>query len=82
MPRTLPLKALQPKFCEPVAGLVPGEEIVLTMNGELVFAVTRQPRKIWPRQPGTATGRSFWMAADFDAPLEDFAEYSRSCGND
>jgi hypothetical protein len=29
----------------------------------------------WPSQPGTAKDRSFWMAPDFDAPLEDFAEY-------
>ena len=25
--------------------------------------------------PGTAKDRSFGMAPDFDAPLEDFAEY-------
>ena len=75
MPRTLPLAAVQPKFCELVAGVVPGEEIVLTTDGEPVAVVTRSARINWPSQPGTAKDRSFWMAPDFDAPLEDFAEY-------
>ncbi len=55
--------------------MVPGEELVLTTDGEPVAIVTRPPRQSWPCQPGTAKGRSFWMAPDFDAPLEDFAEY-------
>jgi antitoxin (DNA-binding transcriptional repressor) of toxin-antitoxin stability system len=75
MPRTLPLAAVQPKLSELVAGMVPGEEVVLTSNGEPIAVVTRPPRTTWPSQPGTAKDRSFWMAPDFDAPLEDFAEY-------
>ena len=75
MPRKLPLVAVQPKFTELVAGMVPGEEIVLTANGEPVVVLTRSSRTSWPSQPGTAKDRSFWMAPDFDAPLEDFAEY-------
>ena len=80
MPRTLPLAAVQPKFCELVAGMVPGEEIVLTTNGEPVAVITRPPRTSWPSQPGTAKDRSFWMAPDFDAPLEDFAEKTKGTG--
>jgi antitoxin (DNA-binding transcriptional repressor) of toxin-antitoxin stability system len=75
MPRTLPLAAAQSKLAEVVAGMVPGEELVLTSGGEPVAIVTRPPRKSWPSEPGTARDRSFWMAPDFDAPLEDFAEY-------
>ena len=75
MPRTLPLAAAQPKLAELVAGMVPGEELVLTADGEPVAIVTRSPRTSWPSEPGTAKDRSFWMAPDFDAPLEDFAEY-------
>jgi antitoxin (DNA-binding transcriptional repressor) of toxin-antitoxin stability system len=70
----LPLTAAVPKLPEVVAAMVPGEELVLTGNGEPVAVVTRQPRTSWPSQPGTARDRSFWMAPDFDAPLEDFAE--------
>jgi len=75
MPRTLPLSAAQPHLREIVAGMVPGEELVLTTNGEPVAVVTRPARTSWPSQPGTAKDRSLWMAPDFDAPLEDFAEY-------
>jgi antitoxin (DNA-binding transcriptional repressor) of toxin-antitoxin stability system len=75
MTRTLPLAAAQPALSELVAGMVPGEELVLTANGEPVAVVTRPSRTSWPSQPGTAKDRSFWMAPDFDAPLDDFAEY-------
>lgn len=75
MSRTLPLLAAQPKLSELVAGMVPGEELVLTDNGEPVAIVIRPPRTSWPCQPGTAMDRSFWMAPDFDVPLEDFQEY-------
>ena len=44
-------------------------------HGEPVVVLTRSPRMSWPSRPGTAKDRSFWMAPDFDAPLEDFAEY-------
>lgn len=74
MSRTLPLSAVQPKLAELVAGMVPGEEWVLTTNGEPVAIVTKPALQSWPCQPGSAKDRSFWMAPDFDAPLEDFAE--------
>ena len=72
---TLPFSAALPKLPELVAGMTPGEELVLTSSGETVAIVTKPPRTSWPCQPGTAKDRSFWMAPDFDAPLEDFAEY-------
>ena len=75
MPRTLPIACAESKLSEIVAGMVPGEELVLTTNGEPVAIVTRPARTSWPCQPGTAKDRSFWMAPDFDAPLEDFVEY-------
>lgn len=75
MPRTLPLSSVQPRLAELLAGMVPGEEVVLTSQGEPIAIVTRPPRTCWPSQPGSAKDRTFWMAPDFDAPLEDFAEY-------
>ena len=75
MSRTLPLGEPQSKLPEIVAGLVPGEQLVLTADGEPLAYLTRAPRTSWPCEPGTARDRSFWMAPDFDAPLEDFAEY-------
>lgn len=72
---SLPLSDAGVHLPQLVAGLVPGQELVLTDSGEPVAVVTRLPRTSWPCQPGTAKDRSFWMAPDFDAPLEDFAEY-------
>lgn len=73
--RTFPLAAERAKLFELVAGMAAGEEIILTQVGEPVAVVKRIERKSWPSVPGTAKDRSFWMAPDFDAPLEDFAEY-------
>ncbi len=75
MTRTLPLSAAQSSLAELVAGMVPGDQLVLTTAGEPVAIVSRPPRSSWPSEPGTAKDRTFWMAPDFDAPLDDFAEY-------
>lgn len=49
-----------------------GEEIVITQNNKPVLKITRigQPR----RRRGSAKGQ-IKMSEDFDAPIEDFAEY-------
>jgi antitoxin (DNA-binding transcriptional repressor) of toxin-antitoxin stability system len=75
MSRSLPLLAAQSKLSELLAGMVPGEELVLTNQGEPIGVLVKPARTSWPSQPGTAKDRSMWMAPDFDAPLEDFADY-------
>lgn len=75
MSQTIPLTEAQNHLPELVDGMVAGDELVLTSNGETVAVVTRFARTSWPCQPGTARDRQFWMAPDFDAPLEDFKEY-------
>ncbi len=75
MPRALPMDVAQPKLRELVEGMVPGEELILTAQGEPIAIVIRPPRKSWPCQPGSAKDTKHWMAPDFNAPLEDFKEY-------
>ena len=75
MSHTLPLIAAQLNLADLIAGLSPGEQLILTTAGEPVAIVTRPNRTSWPCQPGSAKNRSFWMSPDFDAPLADFAEY-------
>jgi hypothetical protein len=75
MPRTLPFDTATGNLRELIAGMVPGEELILTSQGEAMAIVTRPPRTSWPCQPGSAKDTKHWMAPDFDAPLEDFAEY-------
>ncbi len=59
MPRTLPLADAQPKLAEVVAGMVRGEELVLTTDGVPVAVLTRTPRTSWPSQPGTAKNDTY-----------------------
>ena len=75
MSRMIPLTAATPALGDLVAGMTPGEQLVLTSDGREVAIVTRPPRDSWPSEPGTAKDRTLWIAPDFDAPLDDFAEY-------
>jgi len=74
MPRTLPFDAAVGSLRRLVEEMVPGEELVLTVQGEPKAIVTKPNRTSWPCQPGTAKDTKHWMARDFDAPLDDFAE--------
>jgi len=58
-----------------VAGMNPGEPVVITENGQPVATLARNRLKQWPCKAGSAKQTSHWMAADFDAPLDDFKEY-------
>ncbi|AEP13145.1 MULTISPECIES: type II toxin-antitoxin system Phd/YefM family antitoxin [Chloracidobacterium] len=73
--RTFPVTAVQSKLPELLAGMAGGEELILTADGVPVAVIKRLERTSWPSVPGTAKDRPFWMSPDFDAPLEDFAEY-------
>ena len=75
MSRTLPFDAATSHLREIVDGMIPGEELVLTAQGEPLAVVTRPPRSSWPCQPGSAKDINHWMAPDFNAPLNDFKEY-------
>jgi antitoxin (DNA-binding transcriptional repressor) of toxin-antitoxin stability system len=58
-----------------VDGLTPGEPLTITRNGEPIASLSRKSKQQWPCKAGSAKGTGFWMAPDFDAPLEDFKEY-------
>lgn len=76
MPRQLPFDTAVGSLRELVDGMAPGEELVLTVQGQPKAIVTKPAHTSWPCQPGTAKDTRHWMAPDFDAPLEDFAEYT------
>jgi hypothetical protein len=75
MSRTLPFDVAIGSLRQLVDGMVQGEELVLTVDGEPKAIVTKPEQTSWPCQPGTAKDTKHWMAPDFDAPLDDFAEY-------
>jgi len=71
MTRTLPFDTAAGHLRELVEGMVPGEQLVLTAQGQPLAVVTRPSPARWPCQPGSARDTKHWMAPDFDAPLED-----------
>ncbi|HSZ59183.1 MAG TPA: type II toxin-antitoxin system prevent-host-death family antitoxin [Tepidisphaeraceae bacterium] len=61
---------------ELIHGLAPDEEVLITEHNQPVARLvpaTREARK--SRQLGTLQGTVTYMAADFDAPLDDFQDY-------
>ncbi len=72
---TVTLEEAQAQLPELLDRLQPGEEVTITANGAPVAQVRKTGQASWPCQAGAAKGRAFWMAPDFDAPLDDFREY-------
>jgi len=55
----------------------PGEEVVITKEGQPLAQIKKSERTSWPCQAGSYRKAEFWMAPDFDAPLDDFKEYMK-----
>jgi len=72
---TVSLDDAQANLRQVIAGLNPGEPVVITENGAPVAMLTRTGAKQWPAKAGSAKNTDHWMAPDFDAPLEEFREY-------
>jgi prevent-host-death family protein len=62
---------------EIISGLSPGEQLVIVQNGEPVATLIRTSPQQWSCKAGSARHTKHWMAPDFDAPLDDFREYSQ-----
>ena len=73
---TVTIQEAQTQLPDLICRLAPGDEVVITENGEPVAKLARaEPRTSWPCKAGSAKGTVHWMAPDFDAPLEEFKEY-------
>lgn len=72
---TVTITVAQAQLRELIQHLSIGDELIITENDEPVARLARTtPRQQWPCRAGSAKGQ-VKMAADFDAPLQDFAEY-------
>jgi len=74
---TISIEDAQATLSELIHRLTPGEEIIITENGQPVARLVRvaaEPQQP-PRRCGTLRGTVLYMAPDFDAPLDDFKEY-------
>ena len=72
---TVTVEEAQAKLPEILARLNPGDQLAILQAGEEIGRLTRSSRKQWPCKAGSYRKDRFWMAPDFDAPLEDFKEY-------
>lgn len=71
----LNIEEAQDHLKEIIAGLNPGDEVIIVQDGEPIATLVRTPPKQWPCKAGSAKDKILWIAPDFDAPLEDFREY-------
>ncbi|MCI0666137.1 MAG: type II toxin-antitoxin system prevent-host-death family antitoxin [Acidobacteria bacterium] len=75
MTETITLQEAQAHLAELIAGLVAGEEVIITQDDRPVakLIAERSPAR-QPRQPGSAIGKLIVHAED-NEHLEDFKEY-------
>ena len=71
---TVTLQEAQAALPALIAGLSPGQELVIEQGGKPVATLTAAPPSAgpWPSQAGCYPKAEFWMAPDFDAPLDAF----------
>ena len=69
------LEEAQAKLPQLIEELTPGEEGVITKGGQPVAQVKKTERTSWPCLAGSYRKAEFWMAPDFDVPLDDFKDY-------
>ena len=73
---TVSIEEAQAHLPELIDKLRAGEEIVILRDQQPVAKLTGQQKPLrLPRTPGTLKGTVLYMAPDFNAPLEEFAEY-------
>lgn len=73
---TITLEETQAHLPELIERLQPGEELVITSNQKPIARLTGAGEAVRAeRRLGTMRGSVLSMAADFDAPLEEFKEY-------
>ncbi len=71
---TVTLGEAKVRLSELIGQLQTGEKLTITEQGQPLVKVKKAERTSWPCKAGSVAGK-IHMAADFDAPLEDFEEY-------
>jgi antitoxin (DNA-binding transcriptional repressor) of toxin-antitoxin stability system len=69
------LEEAQKTLPELLHRLHPGEEILISDHGQPLAQLKKAERTSWPCKAGSYQKPGFWMAPDFDAPLDEFKEY-------
>ena len=72
---TVTLDEAQAQLPKLLAQLQPGKELTITTQGQPLAQLKKAERTSWPCRAGCYHQPGFFMAPDFDAPLNDFQEY-------
>jgi prevent-host-death family protein len=75
---TVSIQEAETRLSELIHQLKPGDEVIITENNQPVARLVSAgaPPQKMPRNPGTLRGTVAYMSPDFDAPLDDFKDYS------
>jgi prevent-host-death family protein len=73
----IPLQEAQAKLAELIHRLGPDDEVIVTENNEPIARILPANVARDQRVLGTMRGSVVHMSADFDAPLDEFEEYTR-----
>ena len=76
MQTTMEVENLRLTIPELLDRLTPGDEVILTRNRQPVAQLVTEQAKPPRPAPGLGKGSLIYMAPDFDAPLEEFQEFS------
>lgn len=68
------LEEAQANLPKLIEQLHPGDELTIIDRGQPTAHLKKAERTSWPCKAGSARGK-IHIAADFDAPLEEFKEY-------
>lgn len=71
----MPLAEVQARLPELIHGLAPGDQVIITEHDLPIAQLVLTPQSSSGRKLGSMRGSVTYMAPDFDAPLDDFAEY-------
>ncbi len=72
---SITLEEAQASLPDLLQHLQPGEEVTIMENGRPLAQVKKAEHTSWPCKAGSYKKAEFWMAPDFDAPLDEFKEY-------
>jgi antitoxin (DNA-binding transcriptional repressor) of toxin-antitoxin stability system len=72
---TVTLEEAQAQLPKLIEQLQPGEEMTITDHRQPLAHVKKADRSSWPCKADSYRKAEFWMAPDFDAPLDDFKDY-------
>jgi len=71
---TVTLEEVQTRLPELLENLYSGERLTITNSGLPVAQMTKTEATVEPRKAGSYSKPEFWMAPDFNEPLEELKE--------